>query len=331
MDYRRSATNNEADGHFFTRGGFIFGLTAGGGPARGKLTYQYFVDNGAGGFNVLGPTQLWTAPPLVPSNGEPPADNAWHTYTFEYIMSVGAASIYMDGAWIFSEGTSYPGRALYWGGAPASMTIGNLMDGSGTNYAMLDNALIEDIILPVTLSAYEGRQEGDHVVIDWETTSEVNNKEYRIFRSLDAKSYTQIGTVEGKGDSNKTLGYQFLDNEPYAGIAYYSLVQIDVDGTQHGLGVRAVRYEPREDGILNIFPNPVSENQSLTVKYNVTSSNMVKVSVLDMSGREVNHLEFEATPGVNELELQTADLKQGVYIIQMNSNGRVWNERFVKL
>ena len=49
-------------------------------------------------------------------------------------------------------------------------------------------------------------------------------------RSLDGSSFTTIGNINGKGNSNQETAYQFLDGNAPEGLSYYQIVQVDYDG-----------------------------------------------------------------------------------------------------
>jgi hypothetical protein len=299
-----------------------------------KLAYKFRVDDGFGGSTQIpatGHIECWGCPAL--SSATIPNDGVWHNYAFEYIASLGTANIYMDGVLQYTEFAT-AGRNLYWAGAPAEVNIGINMDGGGgERTSMLDNSRIEDIILPVTLTSFEAQAGEKSVTLAWQTASESNSKEYRIFRSGDHRNeiYTEIGVVPAAGNSDDVLDYTFVDENPRPGMNYYRLVEIDVDGKQQGLGVRIAEYIPTETGILELYPNPIEGSQTMKLKYNVATSSVVHVRILDVSGRVIEDLEMEAATGLRELDLPTENLQNGVYIVQLSSNGRAWNEKFVKL
>jgi hypothetical protein len=78
--------------------------------------------------------------------------------------------------------------------------------------------------LPVELSMFRGEEQ----YLLWTTQSETQNKGWEVERSIDGKAWTNIGFVEGFGNSSQKLDYHFELKE--FGKYYYKLKQIDFDG-----------------------------------------------------------------------------------------------------
>jgi hypothetical protein len=78
--------------------------------------------------------------------------------------------------------------------------------------------------LPVELSMFRGEEQ----YLLWTTQSETQNKGWEVERSIDGKAWTNIGFVEGFGNSYQKLDYHFELKE--FGKYYYKLKQLDFDG-----------------------------------------------------------------------------------------------------
>jgi len=107
------------------------------------------------------------------------------------------------------------------------------------SYYWIDDILVEDVtitaggacgILPIELVKFETIPENNSVKVKWETNSEVNNDYFTIEKSNDGTQFLPVGTVHGAGTSSATLSYSFVDDQPYQGINYYRLKQVDYDG-----------------------------------------------------------------------------------------------------
>ena len=70
----------------------------------------------------------------------------------------------------------------------------------------------------------------EHVRLEWETVSEINNERFDIQRSSDGKVWNIIGVVDGHGTTNESLKYQYDDRFPLFGFNYYRFRQVDFDG-----------------------------------------------------------------------------------------------------
>jgi len=81
--------------------------------------------------------------------------------------------------------------------------------------------------LPVKLSALSATQMEDYVVVNWETSSEINNDKFVVERSGSDFTYTPLGEVKGFGDSKDKKHYEFVDKNPNLGRSYYRLTQLE--------------------------------------------------------------------------------------------------------
>src|SRR5690606_19836793 len=70
---------------------------------------------------------------------------------------------------------------------------------------MVDSVRIYDAShspLPITLTSFTGRQEGDDVTLGWSTASEENSNYFRVLQSSDMENWKEVGMVSSAGFSN---------------------------------------------------------------------------------------------------------------------------------
>ena len=85
--------------------------------------------------------------------------------------------------------------------------------------------------VPVELTKFAAYADGDKVILNWSTATEIDNYGFDIERSIDYKEWQKIGFVEGHGNSNSPKQYSFTDKNPFGGGKFqYRLKQIDTDG-----------------------------------------------------------------------------------------------------
>jgi hypothetical protein len=82
---------------------------------------------------------------------------------------------------------------------------------------------------------------------------------------------------------------------------------------------------------LNVFPNP--SNGEFMVSYNLPKESLVKISLLDLAGRELSQLVNESEPaGNHEQSINTSALKQittGIYMLRIEANGQTYIRKIV--
>lgn len=165
-----------------------------------------------------------------------------------------------------------------------SSSYSELMEPSLTNgVALHDVGLADELLLdqgwtapalPVELLSFKGTKDESSVLLNWETTLEINNEGYQIQRSSDGKQWFEIGYVNGTNLADVVSQYSFTDYEPFTGQNYYRLRQIDFDGTASRSKVVSVSVEGTVNTIA-VSPNPA--NDQLNVQWQSTDERMKSV------------------------------------------------------
>ncbi|SEI51156.1 Por secretion system C-terminal sorting domain-containing protein [Dyadobacter koreensis] len=178
---------------------------------------------------------------------------------------------------------------------------------------------------PVELFGFKGKYASEKVRLDWNTAWEINNRKFIIERSYNAKNFEEIGSVEGKGDSNQENAYKFFDASPSKGTNYYRLKQVDFMTT--GSDVEKATYSNiisvnvSKEGAISVYPNPT--NDLVNVEMDIPAS-LQSWELIDVNGRTLSR-------GTSSNEISLKNLPQGEYILKMNtSNGDVYSKKLLK-
>ncbi len=153
---------------------------------------------------------------------------------------------------------------------------------------------VNDTPLPVELTSFSARVNGQTVVLDWRTETEVNNYGFEIERAVnprqDQKTWSVIGFVEGNGNSNSPKVYSFVDDDiSGANVIYYRLKQIDNDGTyDYSQEVELDITSPAGFTLEQNYPNPF--NPSTKIRYKLAEGSNVSLVVYNVLGKEVAQL-----------------------------------------
>jgi len=119
------------------------------------------------------------------------------------------------------------------------LTVGNstVLFGNGTIYVGGEHNLPEGSnvniingVLPISLIKFDVKQKNELIELQWSTATEINNNYFTLERSIDGNNWEILAYVEGAGDSNYQIDYDYTDEYPYHGISYYRLKQTDFDG-----------------------------------------------------------------------------------------------------
>ena len=168
----------------------------------------------------------------------------------------------------------------------------------------------EVFVMPVTLMSWITQIDGKQVTLDWETADEQDNSHFVVSRSTDGSTFTELGTIGGRGTTGSVSTYRFRDQKPATGVNYYRLEQYDYDGTRTELGVQSVDFGGRVTGNLMLSPNPVASGQMLTFAGHVDGE--TEIEIFAPNGSHVgNYLVQGGT-------FRVPTLKPGMYTLRMN-------------
>jgi hypothetical protein len=84
--------------------------------------------------------------------------------------------------------------------------------------------------LPIELISFEGISKSGYNHLFWKTASESNNDYFTIEKTQDGINYNTVININGAGNSNTTLSYDYIDYNVDNTINYYRLKQTDYDG-----------------------------------------------------------------------------------------------------
>lgn len=185
-----------------------------------------------------------------------------------------------------------------------------------------------DAPLPVELSSFTAKLHGnDKIKLDWKTQTEIDNYGFDVERkSEEEKLWKKIAFVEGHGNSSSPKNYSYIDNNPAGGSRYYyRLKQIDNSGSFAFSDEVEVELIPSQFVLFQNYPNPF--NPSTEIKYQIIDNGSVKITVLDLLGREVKTLINEETlPGIyrttwNGEDNNNLNVSTGVYFYRIDFSG----------
>jgi hypothetical protein len=178
--------------------------------------------------------------------------------------------------------------------------------------------------LPIKLISFNATSKGNSVVLTWQTATEINNDYFTIERSVDADNWEKILYITGAGNSNKTETYTSTDLNPLNGTAYYRLKQTDFDGKFEYFNVVAVNIEKKSLHKIAVYPNPASENTSVSVEHNFSESNSnISISVKNIEGKEMTSFVSE------NIKTAIEGLPKGLYFVTVSTESTQQTEKLI--
>ena len=162
--------------------------------------------------------------------------------------------------------------------------------------------------LPVELLDFQGVAQNKNVFLTWKTATESDNKEFQIERSKDATTWETIGSVAGRGNSIQIQNYNFLDKNPFSGMNYYRLKQVDFSGRfEYSKSILVIMSSKNNE--ISIFPNP---NKGIFMLSGIENLSNVGIEIFNNLGQKVIFSNQK-----NQIDL--SHLPNGIYHIQVFS------------
>lgn len=162
--------------------------------------------------------------------------------------------------------------------------------------------------LPIKLSSFFAKRNGNDVVLNWKTESEINAKEFIVERNS-GNGFVAVGAVQAK---NLEYGssYTFNDNNLAKSVLQYRLKMVDKDVNFTVSDIKIVKGLAAVSDFI-VYPNPSLGNAKISVS-DVTEATTVEV--IDNSGRVVKTVEFKGSNFVN-----IDNLQKGIYLIRVTN------------
>ena len=171
--------------------------------------------------------------------------------------------------------------------------------------------------LPVELISFSAnRHEEDQAILNWSTANEFNNDYFAIERSQDGRSFTPIDVVIGNGESAMINNYIYIDKNPFRGINYYRLRQVDYDLSYSLSHIDEVYISNLSKDVV-IYPNPVETTLHIQLPEYLSGMD-IQLSLFDVQHRLVMTRTIkEITSEMYHFDVST--LSHGNYVLVLNN------------
>ncbi|MFN5794738.1 MAG: T9SS type A sorting domain-containing protein, partial [Bacteroidota bacterium] len=184
--------------------------------------------------------------------------------------------------------------------------------------------------LPVSLINFNAKKNDFTTVLSWSTLSETNNDFFTIERTLDGVNFTEIDKLKGAGNHNGILNYSSLDTNPANGKNYYRLKQTDFDGKFEYSKLVMVEFEGIiSEKSISVYPNPNNGNNINVSISGVQNKSLIALRLSNSKGAEVYNSNLTAATGFANVQLQTSDLANGIYYLQIIIDGEINNQKII--
>jgi len=209
-------------------------------------------------------------------------------------------------------------------------TQSNPLDVNLYIFPYVSNTIDGCTVLPVSILNFGGFIKDNNAYLNWSTATESNNKGFYVERSKDAINFSDVGFVNGAGNSSQIKNYTYKDvtvKDMHVTTTYYRLKQVDLDGKISYSKVLPLNLKNVVQW--RLYPNPVKD--VATVELNLTTSSKVNVQVIAADGRIViNADKGVLNQGTQQVFINTQNLAKGSYIVRVKTDNDTFTKTIVK-
>jgi hypothetical protein len=185
----------------------------------------------------------------------------------------------------------------------------------------LANFIGGDNPLPIELLSFTAESLKSKVNLKWITATEINNDYFVIEKSKNGVDFEDllIKDAYGNGTSKTMQYYSDFDNDPFNGVNYYRLKQVDINGENSISAIVSVIYMK---GGISVYPNAFDEKFTINgggtavfdyQLYNALGQLLVSGKALD---GEADVYTSGFIEGTYILEITIGDTKERVKLIK---------------
>lgn len=178
--------------------------------------------------------------------------------------------------------------------------------------------------LPVELSYFNAIKRNKTVDLQWQTLSESNCDYFGVERSNDGITYAELTQMRGNGTTQATNDYLYTDLQPYAGMNYYRLRQVDFDGRSE--------YSPTRNVVMgtgnDVKLSPTITRNSIELSFATALSNDSEVYIAEISTGRILYAGMVQADSYGKT-IDVSNLQAGSYLLKFSNGSEVVTKMFV--
>lgn len=176
-------------------------------------------------------------------------------------------------------------------------------------------------VLPVDFSFFKAENQNDMAMLTWGTAMEVENEGFYLEKSSDGIFFQEFAFIVGEGNSTEEVEYEALDRDPFNGMNYYRLKQVDYNGSERFSKVVKLDLRNGEGVIVNY----ISDSEEISIRSQKTLQHL---EVYDMAGVRVHRSTFDQNATEHSVSFSGQTSGHFVAVIT-DVNGTVETTKFV--
>lgn len=216
------------------------------------------------------------------------------------------------------------------GGTVTNQVVrGSVLSGTLTSFSPMSSGGPDDVVTPVTLISFKGKNDGSYNELTWETATEKNHSHFEVYRSLNGEDFEWIADVQGANNS-EGASYSYLDPHVGPGNYYYQLKQVDFDDQFEWFHIVRVEVAPNDEVSWHMFPNPVGAERvvHLSLGKSIDESQNPTFQLISLSGKQLYKTQISSANEDYEVRIPS-HVKAGLYLVRVEFLSKIWTKRVV--
>lgn len=221
------------------------------------------------------------------------------------------------------------------GSSSETIKIGGAVQFKGTNPNILGPMLansstpgfvpFSEIPLSVKFVGFNVAWTNNDVLVQWITSEEINNSYFEVQRSYDGISWNTIATLYSYSINSSFNNYSYNDRNNTAGVSFYRIRQVDLDGKFTMTGVRMIRNTDKSGAITisSAGPGMVYLHFAERINSNIT------VNVISVNGQIISQNNYSNPFGMILMSVNAS--VNGLYIVAITDAAGLMNSKQVVL
>lgn len=181
---------------------------------------------------------------------------------------------------------------------------------------------------PVKLVSFNGSYSNGLATLNWQTSQEINNDHFELYRSFDGAHFELATTIAGAGNSFVPKNYSYQDRINIQGNnVFYKLKQVDIDGKFSFSNVVRLSTGNTNESF-RIYPNPVVSN--FTASFSSPKTGVASLLIRNVNGQTMYRKTVNLLKGNNAVSVQIPQLMPGMYYVSIINDELNYNTKMQK-
>jgi hypothetical protein len=176
-------------------------------------------------------------------------------------------------------------------------------------------------LLPVDFLSFYAMKSGNDAKLSWSVAGDETNSHFEVLRSVNGRNFTSVQRVNALGNGSTNNSYEAIDinlSKLNSREVFYQIAQFDKDGTKTLSPVRKLSVDGLGKSV-TAFPNPARTSTKVVV--DAPEAGKGSLIMRDATGRQVQVMNAQFFKGINQFDMNVANLPSGEYNIQVNGGG----------